>query len=61
MAKEELHRQILELTEIIRDDEAALHWRTMTPESRALLRLAIGQRKDDLAILKKQLAELRDC
>jgi hypothetical protein len=60
MAKEELHRQILDLMEIIKNDEAAMQSPATPSVNKALLRLAIGQRKDYLAILKKQLAELGD-
>jgi hypothetical protein len=57
--RERLQKEILALTEIIRDSEAALRSRTMTTASKDLLRTVIAQRKAKLADLKVRLASLR--
>jgi uncharacterized membrane protein len=60
LGRQELQHQIMEITEIIRDDEAALWSGRMTAANSALLRLAISQFKVKLAALKEQLAALGD-
>jgi hypothetical protein len=56
--REQLQKQILELTEIIKDDEASVRSLT-TAANRDLLLQEIVLRKQRLADLKQRLASLR--
>ena len=56
--REQLQKQILELTEIIKDDEASVRSLTTTA-NRDLLLQTIAQHKQRLAALMARLASLR--
>jgi hypothetical protein len=53
---ESLRAEILQLTEIIRDDQAALRSLKLSDEEKELLRLAIDRRTRQLTTLKERLA-----
>jgi hypothetical protein len=57
--REHLHKEILVLTKIIRDNRVAVRSRTMLPATKDLLRQAIAQREKKLIALQGQLASLR--
>jgi hypothetical protein len=57
--REHLQKEILVLTEIIKDNRVAVRSRTMPPETRELLRQAIVQREKKLIALQGRLASLR--
>jgi hypothetical protein len=57
--REQLQAEALQLAEIIESDEPALQSPSTPSADKTLLRLAIGQRKDYLAVLKRRLASLR--
>ena len=56
--RERLQKQILELTEIIKDDEASVRSLTITA-NRDLLLQTIAHHKQRLAALRQRLAALR--
>ena len=55
--KIDLQQEILQLTQIIAANQAALRTPTVSDSDKAQLRLSIGQRKARIATLQEQMAE----
>ena len=61
MDDDSLRKEVQQLTDIIRDNRAALRSHTLSEAERAQLRLAIDQRRVRLTILVDQLASQPGC